>query len=83
VTQSTDANEIAVLRAKAPDSKETMEIGRDWDKIYKNKWPNEADVPGFKDTMLDFYQVSLFNTSSWDYLPNAFTRLATSSTCPS
>jgi len=64
VSQSTDAGEIAALKAKAPDSKETMEMGRDWDKVYKNKWPNEADVPGFKDTMLDFWKVSLFNTNS-------------------
>ncbi|KAF8195609.1 hypothetical protein K438DRAFT_1968121 [Mycena galopus ATCC 62051] len=30
-TQATDAAEIAALREKAPDFKETMEIGRDWD----------------------------------------------------
>ena len=29
VTQSADADEIAQLRAKAPDYKESMEIGRD------------------------------------------------------
>ncbi|KAJ8515346.1 hypothetical protein ONZ45_g7234 [Pleurotus djamor] len=56
VTQSADANEIAALRAKAPDFKETMEIGRDWDSVWKNQWPQEADAPQFKRTMLDFYQ---------------------------
>ncbi|KAL0949291.1 hypothetical protein HGRIS_009369 [Hohenbuehelia grisea] len=56
VTQSADAEEIAQLRAKAPDFKESMEIGRDWDSTWKNQWPQERDAPGFKRTMLDFYQ---------------------------
>ncbi|KAI6105892.1 hypothetical protein F5141DRAFT_1189637 [Pisolithus sp. B1] len=56
VTQSSDAEEIAALRKKAPDAKETMEIGRDWDPVWRNKWPEETDVPGFKDTMLRFFQ---------------------------
>ncbi|TFY78148.1 hypothetical protein EWM64_g5864 [Hericium alpestre] len=56
VTQSSDADEIAALRATAPDVKETMEIGRDWDATWKNRWPQEKDVPGFKQTMLDFSQ---------------------------
>jgi isopenicillin N synthase-like dioxygenase len=57
VTQSTDAAEIAELRDKAPDAKETMEIGRDWDKTWKNHWPQESDAPGFKQTMVDFFKV--------------------------
>lgn len=56
VTQSSDATEIAEMRAKAPDSKETMEIGRDWDSTWENKWPKEQDCPGFKETMLQFFQ---------------------------
>ncbi|KAG9315772.1 Clavaminate synthase-like protein [Chiua virens] len=56
VTQSSDAAEIATLRAKAPDTKESMEIGREWDPVWKNKWVREADSPGFKDTMLQFFQ---------------------------
>ncbi|KZT43064.1 Clavaminate synthase-like protein [Sistotremastrum suecicum HHB10207 ss-3] len=56
VTQSSDPAEIAALRAKAPDSKESMEIGRDWDATWKNQWPQEKDVPGFKSTMLSFFQ---------------------------
>ncbi|KAF9226668.1 Clavaminate synthase-like protein [Gyrodon lividus] len=56
VTQSSDAAEIAALRAKAPDTKESMEIGRDWDPMWKNKWPKEADAPEFKQTMLQFFQ---------------------------
>ncbi|KAJ7180370.1 hypothetical protein C8R43DRAFT_399351 [Mycena crocata] len=56
VTQATDAAEIAALREKAPDFKETMEIGRDWDSVWKNQWPQQADAPEFKATMLDFFQ---------------------------
>ncbi|KAG7096712.1 hypothetical protein E1B28_004126 [Marasmius oreades] len=56
VTQSKDAAEIAQLRAKAPDYKESMEIGRDWDSEWKNMWPRESDAPGFKSKMLAFYQ---------------------------
>jgi isopenicillin N synthase-like dioxygenase len=58
VTQSTNAQEIAVLRSKAPDAKESMEIGRNWDSVWKNKWPEEHDVPGFQSTMLKFFQVN-------------------------
>ncbi|KIK04621.1 hypothetical protein K443DRAFT_130624 [Laccaria amethystina LaAM-08-1] len=57
VTQSADPAEIASLRAKAPDYKETMEIGREWDSEWKNQWPQERDAPLFKRTMLDFYQI--------------------------
>lgn len=56
VTQSSDAAEIAKLREKAPDFKESMEIGRDWDKTWKNQWPQESDAPEFKQTMLSFFQ---------------------------
>ncbi|KAG5654632.1 hypothetical protein H0H81_011607 [Sphagnurus paluster] len=56
VTQSLDPTEIATLRAKAPDFKESMEIGRDWDSDWKNQWPQESDAPQFKQTMLNFYQ---------------------------
>ncbi|KAI9574757.1 hypothetical protein HD554DRAFT_2166216 [Boletus coccyginus] len=62
VTQSSDAAEIAALRAKAPDMKETMEIGRDWDPVWKNKWPKEADSPGFKQTMLQFFQADVMRS---------------------
>jgi len=56
VTQSTDATEIAERRNKAPDTKETMEIGRDWDKTWRNHWPQESDAPGFRQTMMDFFK---------------------------
>lgn len=57
MTNSQDETEIARLRASAPDYKESMEIGRDWDTTWKNMWPQESDVPGFKNFMLEFYQV--------------------------
>ena len=57
VTQSENAAEIAELRNKAPDIKETMEIGREWDTTWRNYWPQEGDVPGFRQTMVDFFQV--------------------------
>ncbi|KAL5530588.1 hypothetical protein ACEPAF_6846 [Sanghuangporus sanghuang] len=56
VTQSSDPDEIAAMRSKSPDYKETMEIGRDWDPVWRNRWPQESDCPGFKDTMLNFFQ---------------------------
>ncbi|KAH0839850.1 hypothetical protein J3R83DRAFT_800 [Lanmaoa asiatica] len=62
VTQSSNATEIAALRANAPDTKESMEIGRDWDPIWKNKWPKEADSPGFKQTMLQFFQAAVMRS---------------------
>jgi isopenicillin N synthase-like dioxygenase len=62
VTQSADPEEIRVLRETAPDCKETMEIGRDWDTTWKNQWPSETQAPGFKQKMLDFYEVSCLYT---------------------
>ena len=58
VTTSQDGAEIARLRASAPDYKETMEIGRDWGSTWRNMWPEESDLPGFKAFMLEFFQVS-------------------------
>ena len=57
-SQSNDRDVIAAQRAEAPDMKETMEIGRDWNSEWRNMWPEEGRVPGFKRTMLDFYRVS-------------------------
>jgi len=34
-----------------------MEIGRDSDSTWKNMWPIEKDAPGFKNFMLDFFEV--------------------------
>jgi hypothetical protein len=57
VTQSGDPSEIALLRKSAPDYKESMEIGRNWDDTWKNMWPREEDAPAFQKTMVDFFQV--------------------------
>ena len=59
VTQSADPDEIAAMRQKSPDYKESMEIGRDWDKTWKNQWPEENAAPEFKKTMLHFFQVCI------------------------
>ena len=79
VTQSEDAAEIAELRNNAPDMKETMEIGRDWDKTWRNHWPQESDVPGFKQTMLDFYQVC--RTGRDIYIPFFVLTVVKNQTC--
>jgi isopenicillin N synthase-like dioxygenase len=57
VTQSSDPAEIAELRKKSPDSKESIEIGYEWHNTWKNHWPQEGDAPGFKQTMMSFFQV--------------------------
>ncbi|TRM68175.1 hypothetical protein BD626DRAFT_480999 [Schizophyllum amplum] len=56
VTQSKDAAAIAAMRQKAPDYKESMEIGRDWDSVWPNQWPKTEVLPSFKPFMLDFFQ---------------------------
>ncbi|KAG1892229.1 hypothetical protein F4604DRAFT_1966573 [Suillus subluteus] len=56
VSNALDAAEIASLRAKAPDTKESMEIGRENHPTFSNKWPQETEVPEFKQTMLHFFQ---------------------------
>ena len=58
MTQSADAEEIKQLREKAPDYKESMEIGRDWDSVWPNQWPTDEELPTFKPFMLSFFQVS-------------------------
>lgn len=57
VTRATNPDEISAIREQTPDYKESMEIGRDWDLDWKNRWPSESMVPGFKQRMLDFYEV--------------------------
>ncbi|KAL1761578.1 hypothetical protein FB107DRAFT_269182 [Schizophyllum commune] len=56
VTQSQDAAAIAAMREKAPDYKESMEIGRDWDSVWPNQWPTDEELPTFKPFMLSFFQ---------------------------
>ena len=77
MTNSQDEVEIARLRAFAPDYKESIEIGRDWNSTWKNMWPRESDVPGFKAFMLDFYQVSSLISSVFPEILNLSDRHAT------
>lgn len=44
VTQETDPVKIAQMRASAPDAKESMEIGRDWDAIYKVSYIDASNL---------------------------------------
>ncbi|KAF8320839.1 Clavaminate synthase-like protein [Clavulina sp. PMI_390] len=64
VTNSTDADEIAQLRATAPDVKESLEIGLETGKEYliplnypdyRNYWPPSEVAPKFRPAMLHFY----------------------------
>ncbi|KAK7736272.1 hypothetical protein SLS53_007107 [Cytospora paraplurivora] len=59
VTQLTDINEVARLKAGNPDIKESFEIGRESDLEYPNQWPVEeagTAAEGFRTTMLDFFE---------------------------
>jgi isopenicillin N synthase-like dioxygenase len=59
VTQSSDPDEIAKLRASNPDLKETMEIGRDGVPGQQNQWPDKFDAQGeeFTKTMRVFFDM--------------------------
>ncbi|KAK0218011.1 oxidoreductase [Armillaria fumosa] len=46
---SVDPSKIAAEREVANDQKETFEIGNDSDVRYPEHWPDEHDIPGFKD----------------------------------
>ncbi|PSR94612.1 hypothetical protein BD289DRAFT_459219 [Coniella lustricola] len=58
VTQLTDINQVAKLKQRTPDIKESFEIGREDDPSFTNKWPDEtalSKVAGFRSTMLAFH----------------------------
>jgi len=57
VTQSSDPDEIAKLRATNPDLKESMEIGREGVPGLPNQWPDRLDRQGdeFTQTMKAFF----------------------------
>lgn len=52
-----DEKELAKVRAKAPDVKESFEVGREEDPAMCNIWLPEGILPGFKETCLDFFWV--------------------------
>ncbi|THH14855.1 hypothetical protein EW146_g5544 [Bondarzewia mesenterica] len=56
-----DKDEIAAHRAKAPDVKESFEVGREGDPIQPNIWLPDDVLPGFKQACLDFFWVSILN----------------------
>ena len=53
-----EADHVKELRA-FPDLKESMEIGKEESTDYKNNWPESNDMPDFKPTMLEFYEVHI------------------------
>lgn len=59
VTQSLDPEEIARLRLKNPDIKESMEIGREGVSGQPNQWPDKIDEEGieFTRTMKSFHRL--------------------------
>lgn len=59
VTQSSDPEEIARLRASNPDIKESMEIGKEGVPGQPNQWPDKMDGAGveFTKTMKSFHDL--------------------------
>jgi isopenicillin N synthase-like dioxygenase len=58
VTVLTNRDEIADLRERAPDLKETFEIGREGEPDHPNRWPDEGSeetVAGFRAGMEGFF----------------------------
>lgn len=56
VTQLTDRNDVAALKAQVPDLKESFEIGREGEPNHPNMWPtSDATAQGFKEFMIDFF----------------------------
>ncbi|ETW80196.1 hypothetical protein HETIRDRAFT_147042 [Heterobasidion irregulare TC 32-1] len=50
-----DEKEISAHRAKAPDVKESFEVGREEDSMQPNIWLPDDVLPGFKEACLDFF----------------------------
>lgn len=58
LTQPSEADGVGAIRASAPDLKETMEIGRDDQPEFPNRWPDQIDAEGkeFTTTMQSFFE---------------------------
>ena len=52
-----DEKEVRETRAKAPDVKESFEVGREQDDLQPNIWLPEGTLPGFKEACLEFFWV--------------------------
>ncbi|KAG6808301.1 hypothetical protein H0H87_000288, partial [Tephrocybe sp. NHM501043] len=50
-----DPSELAAIREKIQDAKESFESGREEDEAMPNIWLPENVLPGFKDACLDFF----------------------------
>ncbi|KAH7306030.1 hypothetical protein B0I35DRAFT_361428 [Stachybotrys elegans] len=51
-----DQDSLASLRQKAPDAKESFDIGREDDARMRNVWPPEDVMPGFRGFFAKFYR---------------------------
>lgn len=51
-----DESKLQELRKK-PDMKESFDLGKEKD-IYCNFWPDESDIPGFREFMLKFHSTA-------------------------
>ncbi|KAK0669698.1 putative thymine dioxygenase [Cercophora samala] len=56
VTQLTRAEEVGSLRERAPDLKESFEIGREDEPGHPNHWPESDNLPDFKRVMTEFHR---------------------------
>ena len=68
-----DPDELAQNRAKAPDVKESFEVGREEDETMPNILLPDGILPGFNEACLDFFWVS--NPSFCLYLVTHVDRL--------
>jgi len=50
-----DEKEVKEMRAKAPEVKESFEVGREQDEYQPNIWLPDGALPGFSEACLDFF----------------------------
>ncbi len=61
---SVDPSKIAAEREVANDQKETFEIGNDLDAVYPEHWPDENEIPGFREAGLAQLRLLLEKTTN-------------------
>ncbi|KAF5343415.1 hypothetical protein D9758_011816 [Tetrapyrgos nigripes] len=52
-----DPTELAAIRAKSPDFKESFDIGSETSAHVQNIWVPESDLPGFRGYCMEFFNV--------------------------
>ncbi|KAH3662174.1 hypothetical protein OGAPHI_005422 [Ogataea philodendri] len=48
--------DLVVNARKHPDVKESFEMNNEKDTLYYNFWPEESDIPGFREFMVEFWK---------------------------